>query len=91
MQYGALGHTDNDLAEAVRLGRHTEEGQEMDLDQFKFKRNRRPVKPVATFNTGWQFWEYCNEKDINRGKLLRSLIDRFLEEQGVIVSRREES
>ena len=85
MQYGALGHTDNDLDEDVRLGRPTEEGQEMDLDQFRFKKNSRTKKPVATFNPGWQFWEFCNERNLNKQQILRALIDRFLKEQGLIV------
>jgi hypothetical protein len=85
MQYGALGHTDNDLDEDVRLGRHTEEGQEMDMDQFKFQRNQRPKKPMVNFDAGWQFWEFCHENDYNRNALLRELIDRFLKEQGLIV------
>ena len=84
MQYGALGHTDNDLDEDVRLGRHTEEGQ-MDMDQFRVKRNKRPKRPMVNFDAGWQFWEFCNENDYNRGKILRELVNRFLKEQGVIV------
>ena len=90
MLYGALGHTDNDLDEDVRLGRHTEEGQEMDLDQFRFKKNGRPKKPIATFNTGWQFWEFCNENSLNKQQILRALIDRFLKEQGVIVGTKDQ-
>ena len=84
MQYGAFGDTDNDLDEDVRLGRHTEEGQ-MDMDQFRVKRNKRPKRPMVNFDAGWQFWEFCNENNLNKQKVLRALIDRFLWEQGLIV------
>ena len=69
MLYGALGHNDGDLDEDVRLGRHTEEVQ-MDMDQFRDKRNKRPKRQMVNFDAGWQFWEFCSENAYNRGKSL---------------------
>jgi len=60
------------------------------LDNFRFKRSKRPKRPMVNFDSGWQFWEFCHENDLNRNKLLRALIDRFLKEQGVIVGTKDQ-